>query len=117
MWFSDKEKAAINRIAKAMIFVDENVAAEEIVTSVLFCKKYGIDAEMGDIIDPDEALNVIAALSSEEKEMVCAYLGTLMAIDGEVDSRELLYWNLLSFRCGFPEMNVPQAVMYFNSHI
>lgn len=117
MWFTEREKAAINHVAKAMIVMDGEVESREIVTNIIFNTKFGITVEMGDNMDLDEALNVLAALSSEEKRAVCAYLGTLMAIDEVIDAREMFFWSLLSHRCGFPEMNVVQAATYFNNHI
>lgn len=117
MYFTNREKAAINRLAKAMIFIDGEIAAEEVLLSAMFDAKFGIDAEMGDNMQLDDALNVVAALSAEEKKLICAYLGTIMAIDDDIDTKEHFFWSLLSDRCNFPEMSIASAKNIFESYM
>lgn len=48
-------------------------------------------------------------MTSTEKDFVCSALGTMIAIDGEVNPKEMLLWRIITERCGFPEMNLMEA--------
>ena len=43
---------------------------------------------------------------------MAAYLGTIMAVDGDINDREMALWKLLSQICGLPTMTVADAVSY-----
>lgn len=61
----------------------------------------------------EEALDILKAMTSSEKNFVCSYLGTLIAIDGEINNRERLLWSLISYHCSFPTMSIAEAEQYF----
>ena len=56
-------------------------------------------------------------MTSIEKDFVCSALGAMIAIDSNVNPKEMILWNLISNRCGFPEMNVFQAQEKFQKYI
>ena len=60
----------------------------------------------------DMALANIALMNDAQKRYVCAYLGTLMAIDGDIDDREKALWSLVSTLCELPTMSIADAIKY-----
>lgn len=68
--------------------------------------------ESNSSIKPTVALARISEMSSEKKRYVCAFLGAMMIVDGDVDESEKKLWGLVSAFCEFPEMTVGEAVKY-----
>jgi len=114
MWFTDREKQAIQTVACAMGAADDEADAREVVLITLVNEKLGIPSDIS-TIDLGSAMNVISAMTAEEKRFVCAYMGTLLSIDGDIDPREMLFWGLLTERCHFPEMTIEAARNYMSN--
>ena len=58
----------------------------------------------------DETLAVISRMNGEQKRVVCAFLGCLMAVDGNIDNTEQALLNLMTSLCGLPIMSVEEAL-------
>lgn len=119
MYFTDLEKQAIYYFLVHMSLVDNDVASKEVLLTVLICNKLNIsdsDRELSECLNIEKALDVISNMTAREKDFVCSALGTMIAIDGEVNPKEMILWNIISTRCGFPEMNVIQAQAKFQQY-
>ena len=57
----------------------------------------------------------IATMSDAQKRYVCAYLGMLMAIDGDIDDKEKALWKLVSTICDLPTMSIADAIDYMTN--
>ena len=64
------------------------------------------------LMDGAEAMANIATMNDAQKRYVCAYLGTLMAIDGDIDDKEKALWQLVSTICKLPTMSIADALKY-----
>lgn len=117
MTFTSIEMSAIAKLALAMAAADENVEKTELAYIALELTRFGVkDAEPilkgADEMDPTIALSVVSKMTPAEKKYVAAYLGTLMAVNGDIDDRELSLWRLTSTLCGLPEMTIQEAIDY-----
>lgn len=119
MYFSYDEKRAVYCIAKAMVLADNNVDRNEMQVLVQEMRRMGCSQdeliqieESNSSIKPTVALARISEMSSEKKRYVCAFLGAMMIVDGDVDESEKKLWGLVSAFCDFPEMTVGEAVKY-----
>lgn len=112
MYFTSQEKQAIQCLATAMAMADGKVAVEELVVNSFFNNKFGIssgDVDASSRMSLETATSVVKNMSSAEKQLVCAYLGTILASDKNIDNNEMLLWSLLSMQCGFPKMSLAEA--------
>ena len=119
MKFNKVEMTAIMSMVHAMMVADGKLEDEEtsMVTSEML--KFGIPLEdfkeiflRGRDMDPDISIDIVSKMNYEQKKYVAAYLGTLMAIDNDIDDKEMALWRLLSQLCGLPSMSVIDAVRY-----
>lgn len=119
MQFNRREMQAILKIANAMVTADDRVEENEIQVMTLELLRFGVPAEDVDGLiekanrmDANEALAILATLDTERKKYVSSYLGTIMAADGDINEKEIALWKLVSSLCGFPEMNIKDAIEY-----
>lgn len=120
MYFTDREKGAILHLTGIMAAADGVFAEEEkamIVAIAATIGENGNGAKLAQSMNDSEALAIVNAMTADEKRFVCSALGALIAIDKNVDKREMLVWNLISHRCSFPEMNVLDAIDIFKSYL
>ena len=117
MTFTRLEMSAIAKLALAMANADGNVEKSELTYIAMELARFGVQdcepildgaAEM----DASVALSIVSKMTNEEKRYVAAYLGTLMAIDNDIDDKELALWRLTSTLCGLPSMNIKEAIDY-----
>lgn len=112
MYFTTREKQAIQRMAVAMIAADGKVAIEEVIVNKIFNDKFGItssDIDASSSMDLQTAISIVKNMTESERRMVCAYLGTILASDKDIDKNEMLLWSLLTSQCDFPEMSIVEA--------
>lgn len=112
--FTSSEKVAILSLLKAMLLADGRVDNMEQSMMVAVMQKLGVSKEetiISDSIKTGDAAKVIASSSLEKKRIVCGLLGTMMAADQDIDPKESLLWGLVTEACGFPEMNVADAML------
>jgi len=101
-----------------MAEADGRVTIDErrIIESV-FVQKFGVTNESeadhierlaGELESPAD-LSYIRNMDAEKKEYVTAFWEALMAVDGEINGKELVLMNLVSNLCELPEMTVGRA--------
>lgn len=117
MCFTDREKSAIMTVACTMGGADGEAHVNEFILIKLVSDKIGMEIGVTPTMDVDDAIRVIAAMTPAEKRFVCAFLGKIITIDGDVDAREMLLWGLLTERCNFPEMNLAEAERYIGEFL
>ena len=111
--FTSSEKIAILSLLKAMVLVDGKVHDMEESMMIAVMQTFNITEEesiISDSLQTVDAAKVIANASPEKKNIVCGLLGTMMTVDMDIDSRENALWSTISMICGFPEMNVADAM-------
>lgn len=112
--------SAIAKLALAMAAADGNVEKCELSYIALELARFGVkDADSilkgADNMEPSVALTIVSQMISDEKKYVAAYLGTLMAVNGEIDDKELALWRLTSTLCGLPTMTIKEAINYIQN--
>lgn len=117
--FSRQEMAAIIQIAGAMAGADGEAHPNEKKMMLNEAKRFNIDADEFSILlniasnlEGTDALATISTMTDAQKRYVCAYLGTLIAIDGDVDDKERALWQLISTLCKLPTMSIIDAIEY-----
>lgn len=122
MKLSREELKAVTCLAMAMVAADEKL--EEIEKFILFSQ---VLVEVGDVEKVEEileeskdlelttAIDMVKKLSYTQKHYVAAYLGFLMASDGDIDKREMALWQLLSIVCELPTMSVDDAINFMTN--
>lgn len=120
--FSGKELAAIIKLALSMIMADGKVDEKEKASLALEMVRFGIKEEqlaglvvVAQTMDAAEAISIISRLAQSEKKYVAAFLGALMAIDGDINDTEMKLWQLTSTLCNLPTMNITQALQTMNN--
>ncbi len=105
----------------AMMIADGKLEDEE--TSLISSEmiKFGVPLEdfkdiftKGQNMEPSVAADIVTKMTYPQKKYVAAYLGALMAIDSDIDNREMALWRLISQICGLPSMTVADAVKYMS---
>ena len=112
MYFTNSEKQAIYRLLMDMSLIDNDIDSKEVILTMAIVEKLNIsdyDRDKATAITIDNALETVSNMTSTEKDFVCSALGTMIAIDGEVNPKEMLLWGIITERCGFPEMNLMEA--------
>ena len=110
MYFTEEEKKAITNVTLVMILADGKVEKEELLTAFPILKAIGVESlEIAKDMDEADACSIISRMTDVEKKFVAALLGVIMAVDGDVDAKELTIWQVVSTICGLPTMNVYQA--------
>ena len=119
MEFNREELKAIAKIANAMIAADGKVDDNEMCSWTLEMERFGVaEEDFHTLFEQSEEIDFIAALSAiknfdeEQKSYVGAFIGTLMAIDGDIDEAELKLWQLVSTFCDLPTMSLGEALQY-----
>lgn len=117
--FNRREMMAILKMAGAMAGADGRAHPNEIKMMINECLRFGIDAEESKMLlsqstdmEGTEAMAIIAVMTDAQKRYVCAYLGTLMAIDGNINDNEKSMWQLVSTLCKLPTMSITDALEY-----
>ena len=121
MQFNKVEMMAIMSMVHAMMIADGKLEDEE--TSLISSEmiKFGVPLEdfkdiftKGQNMEPSVAADIVTKMTYPQKKYVAAYLGALMAIDSDIDNREMALWRLISQICGLPSMTVADAVKYMS---
>ena len=117
--FSRTEMAAILYWAGLMAAADGKAHPNEVKMMVNEANRFGISVtdnksllDLAGTMTAESALAEVATMSDAQKRYVCAYLGTLMAIDGDIDDKEMALWQMVSSLCKLPTMNIADAIHY-----
>jgi uncharacterized membrane protein YebE (DUF533 family) len=122
MTFKKIEFAAIVKLAIAMAGADGVVAENEKKAIALELARFGVSESdlplllaTAQAMKPTDELLIVNNMNDEQKKYVAAFLGTLMAVDGEIAEDEMKLWRLTSTLCGLPTMNVAEAIQYMTN--
>lgn len=122
MTFKKIEFAAILKLAIAMAGADGVVAENEKKAIALELARFGVSESdlplllaTAQAMKPTDELLIVNNMNDEQKKYVAAFLGTLMAVDGEIAEDEMKLWRLTSTLCGLPTMNVAEAIQYMTN--
>ena len=117
--FSAIQLAAINKIGGAMATADGIADNRESAFMAIESNRFGVSSDdlkaillVASEMPTSDALDIINKMNSEQKKYVTAYLGTLINIDNDIDSKELALWRLLSTLLDLPTMSIAEAEQY-----
>ena len=115
--FSYKEMAAIISLARIMSIADGKADKNESIMIANEALRFGISSDdlksllqQANDMNTIEIVSIIAVMTDAQKRYVTAFLGTLMAIDGDIDDNEMKLWSFVSMACKLPEMNIREAI-------
>ena len=119
--FNNKEMLAIIKLAQMMAMADGRLDKSEVVMMSNEALRFGITAnaflsliQIAEDMEPREALLTVALMTDKQKRYITAYLGTMIAIDGDVDDEEVKLWNFVSVVCSLPSMTLEEAISYMD---
>lgn len=112
--FSNRELTAILKIATGMAEIDGKTDSIELEVIYSQMSRLGIDHEeiltlTEDAIlnmDPHNAMDIVAEMTSAQKQYVQALLIVIMASDGEIHEREMIMLRMLTMMCGLPPISM-----------
>lgn len=121
MFFSTRELEAITKMAKAMISADGEIKAGEIIALGEELKHFApSNAEAildgSDRMDTVESLQILKNMTIEEKKYVCGFLAAVSIVDGNIDTKEMAMWKLVSTLASFPTMSFHEALNFWRQH-
>lgn len=124
MQFNRLQFVALIKVGKMMSLADGIVQHSEVKTMCDVVTSFGVSSSdfesmlsSADDMEPAIAISVIAAMNDSQKRYICAFLGTIIAIDGDVDETEMALWGLLTTLCNLPKMSILQALAIMNDEI
>ncbi|MCQ2958608.1 MAG: TerB family tellurite resistance protein [Bacteroidales bacterium] len=104
-------------MAKLMAMADGRIDESEMGMIANEARRFGVSSselktilEIGDSMQASEAASILSSMDKNMKKYVCAYLGTMIAIDGDVDEAEVKMWSLISAMCDLPSMKISEAI-------
>ena len=117
--FTKQEMAAIIKMAGMMVAADgvvhqneKEMMTKEVMRFNIPLNDVAILAEKAKTIESDVAIATIAVMTDAQKRYVTAYLGAMIAIDGDIDEKEFALWSLVSQICHLPNMTIAEAIEY-----
>lgn len=117
MQFNGKQLAALVKMGIAMIHADGKVEENELKFLAFEIATFGVDPnELQTLIAASEKMEVsdafgtIAALDAQQKVEATAFLGAMIAADGDADESEIKLWALISHLCDLPSMTIGEAI-------
>ncbi len=117
MTLNSEQLAAIYKLAITMVAADGKVYKSELDCVVLELLKFGVSPEqeknlriLAESMEPAKAIEIVSGLNSEAKKYVASFLGTIMAVDGNIDEKEHILWVFVSSACKLPRMSVGEAI-------
>lgn len=117
MQFNGKQLASLVKLGVAMIQADGKVEENELKFLAAELASFGIDSddlstvmEASEQLEAADALATIAAMDAQQKVEATAFLGAMIAADGDVDDAELKLWALVSHLCDLPTMSIADAI-------
>jgi len=123
MTFNKSEQAAIARVGKILILADGKLNEDEMAQYDMELSRIGVSSaeelqevlEVSEGLEPAAACAIISQMDDDKKTYVAAFLGTLIVVDGEKDSREVAAWGVVGQFCGLPSMTIGEAVKYMTN--
>ena len=120
MTFNGMEMSAITKLALIMAAADGKIENTEVAYMAIEMNRFGITnadpiIKGAEAMDPAIAMAIVGKFDYERKKYVAAYLGTMMAADGNVADKELAVWKVTSTLCGLPLMNIQDAISHIRN--
>ena len=113
---------AIMKVASIMATADGTLHEKEATMMTIEALRFNLSEEdvkkmlpLSNEMDAKEALLAIATMTDSQKRYVTAYLGTMMAVDGNIDDKEMALWRMISTICKLPTMNISDAIQYMSN--
>ncbi len=117
MQFNGEQLSAIYKLAHLMVMADGVVDERELACISAELISFGVTPEQLKPLTaaaltmlPSKAIEIVSNFDAESKKYVASYLGTIMAIDGDIDDREMALWCLISQMCSLPTMSIADAI-------
>lgn len=114
--------AAIIKLAKMMAAADGRLDKAELSMMSKEALRFGITPDdfvsllkLSDNIKTDELIATVLVMTNTQKRYIAAYLGTMMAIDGDIDDKEMELWQFVSLLFELPTMTVLEAIEYMDN--
>ena len=92
MTFTSLEFTAIAKMAKTMALADGVIQDQEILITIREFARFGVSSEQvkvlldnADEMEPVVAIAIISKMTEEAKRYVAAFLGAIIAIDGDIN--------------------------------
>lgn len=111
--------SAVVKMGLAMAAADGVVLPEERDFLAYELSRFGVKPAQTDALlsraaamETHQAIRLISEMTDDAKTYVTAFLGTMMAIDREVDTTELALWQHTCRLCALPQMTLGQALDY-----
>ena len=105
-YFSDREKAAIAKLAMGMSNADGVVLKEEVLVGKMrLWQVFDItdsDINAANFLDAESAVEIVRLMPQHIKKFVSAILVVIMISDAEINSNEMEYLKGLSLLTGIP---------------
>lgn len=123
MTYNGKELAAMLNLGIAMAQADGHFAESEQEAIAIELVKFGVSADQlpailaaSTLMSGAEAISTLSAMSDSQKKYACGYFAVIMAVDGDIKKSELEMWRLICTLGKFPEMNVHEALTFWNNN-
>ena len=120
MTLSGLELSAIVKLALLVAGSDGDFANEEKVAISVELAKFGVKKESVEgilkaalILEPKDALAVVALMDERQKKYVAAFLAVIIAADGEIQKSEVRVWSLISALAALPEMTIGEGLEFW----
>lgn len=124
MQFNRLQFVALIKVGKMMSLADGVVQRSEVKTMCDVVASFGVSnsdfesmLSSADDMEPAIAISIITTMNESQKRYICAFLGAIIAIDGDVDDKEMALWGLLTALCDLPKMSILQALAIMNDEI
>ncbi|MBR1774125.1 MAG: TerB family tellurite resistance protein [Bacteroidales bacterium] len=120
--FTKQEMAAVIKMAGIMVAADgivhqneKEMMTKEVMRFNIPLNEVAMLVEKAKTMESDVAIATIAIMTDAQKRYVTAYLGAMIAIDGDVDDKEVALWSLVSQICHLPNMTIAEAIDYLDN--
>lgn len=117
--FNERELSAIYKLGITMATADGRVYKDELDVIVHELIRFGVTEKdlltitgSAKKMEPATSIGIVSMMDSERKKYVAAFLGTILMVDGDIDQREMSFWNLISNLAGLPKMSIGEAILY-----
>lgn len=102
---------------------DGHVASEETEILIKELTSFNVTEDEAEIyikvaadLSVDHTVEILKAMTPEDKKYACGYLGAVMLCDGDVDDNEMEGWRAFSRACEFPTMTLGEALDFWRNN-
>ena len=120
MTFNGLELAALAKLGKLMAAADGIIHENELKVMALEMAHFGVSESAlkdillaADALDFSDVIPVVKHMKKKKKKHAVAYLGAIMAADGNISESEKKICTLISMLCDLPPMTAGEAITRF----